>query len=115
MNAVTAHRIAASSLIALILLCLAWELRLAPVIPGGSWLALKCLPLLLPLRGVLAGRRYTFQWSTLLILFYLCEGVVRVTTDTGSSRGLAGLETLLAALYFWSAIAYVRRTRPGRP
>ena len=111
----TAYLAASASLIALILLCLAWELRLAPIFPGGSWLALKVVPLLIPLRGILAGRRYTFQWSTLLILFYLCEGVVRATTDTGSSRGLAGLETLLAALYFWSAIAYVRRTRPGRP
>lgn len=113
MNALSAQRLAAGSLIALILLCLAWELRLAPIIPGGSWLALKCLPLLLPLRGVLGGRRYTFQWSTLLILFYLCEGVVRATTDPGASRWFAAAETLLAALFFWSAIVYVRTTRPG--
>jgi len=38
------------SLIALIFLCLAWELALAPIRPGGSSLALKALPLLLPLR-----------------------------------------------------------------
>ena len=47
------HLGACSSLIALILLGLAWELVLAPLRPGGSWMVLKVLPLLLPLRGVL--------------------------------------------------------------
>ena len=50
------------ALLALMLLCLAWELWLAPLRPGGSWLALKALPLALPLAGVLSGKRYTYQW-----------------------------------------------------
>ena len=100
-----------SSLIALIFLCLAWELRLAPIQPGGSWLALKCLPLLLPLRGILNGRRYTYQWASMLILLYLTEGVVRASTDSGPSQWLAAIETLLSVVFFCAAIAYVRRTR----
>ena len=56
---------AAASLVALIFLCLAWELWLAPIRPGGSLLALKTLPLLIPLLGVLHGKRYTFQWSSM--------------------------------------------------
>ena len=52
----------AASLIALIFLCLAWELWLAPLRPGGSWLALKILPLMAPLFGILRNRVYTFQW-----------------------------------------------------
>ena len=107
----TAHLTACTSLIALILLCLAWELRLAPVQPGGSWLVLKCVPLLAPLRGILAGRRYTYQWATMFILLYLCEGVVRTSTDQGLSQWLAAAETLLATLFFWAAIRYVRGTR----
>ena len=39
---------ACASLVALIFLCLAWEIFLAPLKPGGSWLALKALPKLLP-------------------------------------------------------------------
>jgi hypothetical protein len=35
------RRTAVGSLLALIALCLAWELVLAPLRPGGSWLALK--------------------------------------------------------------------------
>ena len=100
---------ACSSLIALIFLCLAWELRLAPVVPGGSWLALKCLPLLVPLRGILNARRYTYQWSAMLILLYFIEGVVRAVSDRGVSQWLAAGEIVLSLLFFASSIAFVRR------
>ncbi len=102
---------ACASLIALIFLCLAWELRLAPVRPGGSWLALKCLPLLAPLFGILHGRRYTYQWASLLILLYFTEGAVRATSDNGVSGALAIVEIALSLTFFGAAIAYVRRTR----
>lgn len=103
---------ACGSLIALIFLCLVWELRLAPVRPGGSWLVLKCLPLLLPLFGILHGRRYTYQWSSMLILAYFTEGVVRATSDHGLSQELAIAETVLALAFFASAVLYARITRP---
>jgi uncharacterized membrane protein len=103
------------SLLALIFLCLAWELWLAPLRPGGSWLALKALPLLLPLRGVLHGRRYTFQWSSMLILAYFTEGTVRVAGDSGTSVVLAAAEVLLALSFFATAVAYARLTRELQP
>jgi uncharacterized membrane protein len=99
------------SLIMLIFLCLAWELRLAPVQPGGSWLVLKCVPLLAPLFGILHGRRYTYQWASMLILLYFTEGVVRATSETGVSQWLAAGEVALSLVFFGSAIAYVRRVR----
>jgi len=105
---------ASASLIALIFLCLAWELRLAPVQPGGSWLALKAFPLLLPLFGILNGRRYTYQVSSLLILFYLMEGLVRATSDPpGFSRALAAAEIMLSLIFFASVVSYARVTRGG--
>ena len=64
------QRAAIVSLIALIALCLLWETILAPLRPGGSWLMLKVLPLLAPLFGVLRGKRYTYQWASMMILFY---------------------------------------------
>ena len=103
---------ACSSLIALIFLCLAWELRLAPIQPGGSWLVLKCLPLLAPLFGILNARRYTFQWASMLILLYFTEGIVRATTDTGAAQWLAIAETLLSLIFFAATVAYARLTRP---
>ena len=105
---------AVACLTALILLCLAWELALAPLRPGGSWLVLKVLPLLAPLFGVLRGRRYTFQWSTLLIWLYVVEGAVRAWSDAGLSARLGMIEVVLALGYFGAAVAWLRSTPPGR-
>jgi uncharacterized membrane protein len=99
------------SLIALILLCTTWELFLAPLKPGGSWLVLKVLPLLAPLFGVLRGKRYTYQWSTLLIWLYFAEGVVRAYSDAGPSAHLALAEVALSLAYFASAVAFLRGKR----
>ena len=107
----TAQAAAAVALLALILLCLAWELWLAPLRPGGSWLALKALPLALPLSGIFSGRRYTYQWSSMLILAYLAEGATRAWTDTGVSRTLAIAEVLLSLAFFAAAVSYARATR----
>ena len=103
---------ACAAMIALILLCVAWELWLAPLRPGGSWLVLKALPLLVPLFGLLHGRRYTFQWSTLLIWIYAAEGATRAVTDKGPSAHLAVVELVLSLVFFGAAVAYVRSTRP---
>ena len=103
----------AACLVALILLCLAWELWLAPLRPGGSWLVLKTLPLLAPLPGVLRERRYTFQWSSMLILAYFTEGVVRAMSERGVSAVLGMIEIALSLVFFATALAYARITRPS--
>ena len=100
--------IAAASLVALIFLGVAWELFLAPVRPGGSWLLLKVLPLMAALPGVLRGRRYTVQWSTLVIWLYAAEGATRAYTDPGIGAALALAELALALAYFWAAVAWLR-------
>ncbi|ALS63350.1 hypothetical protein AT302_17130 [Pandoraea norimbergensis] len=96
------------SLLALIALSVAWELWLAPLRPGGSWLVLKALLLLLPLRGVLRGNLYTLQWSSMFILLFLAEGVVRGMTDTGPSVLLAWIETALSVVFFFATVFYLR-------
>ena len=99
---------ASLSLIALIGLCLAWELWLAPLRPGGSWLVLKVLPLLLPLRGVLKGNLYTMQWASMLILLYLMEGAVRAFSDPSPASVLmAAIEIFLSLAFYLCAIFYV--------
>lgn len=99
---------AVASLLLLIALCVAWELFLAPLRPGGSWMVLKALPLLLPLRGILRARRYTCQWASLLSLAYFVEGVVRSVSDAEPSRYLAMTETALAIILFVSLIYLAR-------
>ena len=103
--------IASAALGALIVVCLVWELWLAPLRPGGSLLALKALPLALPLRGVLRGERYTYQWSSMLILAYFAEGVMRAWSESGASQLLAAVEVLLSLAFFAAAVTYARRTR----
>jgi len=105
------RRAAFAALVALIVLCLAWELWLAPLRPGGSLIALKALPLALPLRGVLAGRRYTYQWSSMLILAYFAEGATRAWSERGISQALAAAEIALSLLFFCSAVAFARTRR----
>jgi uncharacterized membrane protein len=108
-----ARLVARASLVALVFLCLAWELWLAPLRPGGSWLVLKVLPLLGPLFGVLRGRRYTFQWASMLIWAYAAEGATRSYTDSGMSAALALAELALALAFFGAAVAYLRSSRAG--
>jgi uncharacterized membrane protein len=92
------QRLAALSLAALIVLCLAWELWLAPLRPGGSLLALKALPLALPLGGI-------------LILAYMAEGITRAWAERGLSQSLAIVEIGLSVAFFALAVSYARRTR----
>lgn len=106
-----AHMAACISLLALIFMILAWELRLAPLRPGGSWLVLKVLPLLAPLMGVLRGRRYTMQWSSMLILAYFAEGAVRSWSESGLGRGLALAEVGLSLAFFAAAVTFSRLSR----
>jgi len=97
--------------VALVILCFAWELWLAPLRPGGSLAALKAAPLALPLAGIFAGRRYTYQWSSMLILAYFAEGVMRAWSERGLAQALAGAEIALSLAFFASAVAYARLTR----
>jgi uncharacterized membrane protein len=103
------HTGAVTSLVILFAWLLVWEIVVAPLHPGGSLLALKALPLLLPLRGVLKRDLYTLQWSSMVILIYFVEGVVRAWSDkTEISRMMALGEVLLVVSYFLFALLYLR-------
>ena len=97
-----------ASLLGLIALTLAWELTLAPLRPGGSWLALKVVPLLLPLIGIFKRDVYTMQWASMLILLYFAEGIVRATSDRGLSASLAWIEVALTLCFFFCILSYLR-------
>jgi uncharacterized membrane protein len=99
-----------AALIALIVLTLAWELVLAPLRPGGSWLALKAFPLAFAVKGVVAGSTYTYRWALMLVLAYFAEGCVRAYSDVPPSSIYAIAETALALTFFVTAIAYIRHS-----
>ena len=97
---------AVGSLLALIVLGLAWELVLAPT--GNRSLALKVLPLAWPLVGLLKNRMYVYRWVSLLVWLYFTEGVVRAFSDRGLSAGLAAIEVLLCLVLFAACAVHVR-------
>jgi uncharacterized membrane protein len=105
----TLRRISLTCLLALIVLCVGWELVWAPIRPGGSWLVLKVLPLLGMLPGILKSRLYSFQWASMAILLFVAEGSVRATSDPNPlSMKLAWLEVALSTLLFCSLLLYAK-------
>ncbi len=104
----TIQQLAVSSLLGLIVLGLAWELWLAPIRPGGSWLALKVLPLCIPLAGFLKNRMYTYRWVSLMVWLYFAEGVTRAVSDRAPSSYLAMIEVVLCVLLFVACAMHVR-------
>ena len=109
----TARALALAGLVGLIVLGLAWELWLAPT--GSGTLALKVLPLVLCLAGLLRHRMYTFRWLSLLVWLYFLEGVVRAASERGLSQALALAEIALCLLVFSTSTLYIRwRLRSAR-
>lgn len=112
--------LALGSLLGLIALGLAWEMWLAPIKPGGSLLALKALPLCIPLAGILKNRMYTYRWVSLMVWLYFTEGATRAWSDRAPGNVLAMIEVALCLLLFTACALHVRirlknAPRPGVP
>jgi len=105
------RRVVLFSFVALTALGVVWEFWLAPLRPGGSMLALKVLPLALSLPALRASRLRAYQAWSMGILLYVCEGLVRATSDQGLSVSLAILETGLALIAFAALLMYARGRR----
>lgn len=100
--------LAVLSLTGLIVLGLVWELWLAPLRPGGTLLALKVVPLCIPLVGLLKNRMYTYRWVSLFIWLYFTEGVVRAWGDVAPSCYFAFAEVMLCVVLFIACALHVR-------
>lgn len=101
------RNLAVAAVVALILLCLAWELWLAPT--GRGTLALKVLPLLPAPLGLWRYRMYTYRWVALFVWLYVLEGLVRSTSEHGLGQGLALAEVVLSVVIFTACTAQIRQ------
>jgi len=90
------QRWAVALVAALALLEVLWELVLAPLRPGGSWLALKALPLALLWWPLARGKVRPRQIASLLLPLYFGEGIVRALTEHGRHAQVAALATAIA-------------------
>jgi uncharacterized membrane protein len=97
--------------LALALLLVLWETVLAPLRPGGSWLALKAVPLALLLPGLAAGRARARQWASLLLPFYFAEGVARGLTEAGRHATVALATAAVSLAAFVAVLASFRARR----
>lgn len=107
-------RLANAALLALVAVELLWELWLAPLRPGGSWLALKAVPLALLAPGLARGSARARTLAALLLLLYFTEGIVRAVSESGRSAGIAGVAAALAALAFTALFLADRALRRAR-
>ena len=81
-------------------LALPWQMQ-------NAWLVLLALPLLVPLRGLLAERRYTYKWVGFMTLLYFCIGISELFSNP--DLRLYGFATTIAStLLFLASIYYAR-------
>ena len=106
--------LAVTGLLGLIATSMVWALWWSPGGPYPGWMTIKVLPLLLPLRGLLHGRRRTAQWASFLPLPYLIGSILAVygflvppyyTATTpdftgGLLQGVFGLLLMTGAMYY---------------
>jgi uncharacterized membrane protein len=108
---VSLARAAFALIVALALLLVLWETVLAPLRPGGSWLALKAVPLALLVPSLAAGRARARQWASLLLPFYFAEGLVRGLTEAGRQATVAWAAVVLSLAAFVAVLASFRERR----
>jgi uncharacterized membrane protein len=102
---------ASISLVSLIFLNIFWEAGLNPIHNKPTWLILKSMVLVVPLIGILKKDRYTFQWSSMLIMIFFIEGVVRFYSEISPSRDFALGQLILSLSFFLCSIFYCKKTR----
>jgi uncharacterized membrane protein len=107
------HRAAVASIFALALTELLWETLLAPLRPGGSWLALKALPLAMLWLALARGSHKARQAASLLLPIYFGEALVRALSEAGRHALVAATAAALAGIAFGALLMSFRRGRAG--
>jgi uncharacterized membrane protein len=94
--------------------CVALSL-LAWIWAGYPWLlcVIAALPLLVPLRGLVRGSRYTYAWATLFAIPYLMFVITELLANP-RARWVAASTLLLVFAWFCAMVAYLRLSRARR-
>ena len=86
------------------LLALQLALPWLTMAPKNYWVMLLALPLLIPLKGLLGDRRYTYKWIGFLTLAYFCIGISELVSNPdlriyGFGTTVASMLLFLASIY----------------
>lgn len=108
-----ARRFTILSWTAIFALVCARQLQQGVAVAALGWAVLFSLPLLLSLRGLLRGERYTYKWATMCVLPYFVIGVTESVANI-ELRNWALLLLGASLLWFFSMLAFLRVT-PAEP
>jgi len=105
------HRAAVAAIFALALIELLWETLLAPLRPGGSWLALKALPLAILCVALARGSQQARKAASLILPIYFGEAILRAVSEHGRHSLVASMAAALALAAFAALLLSFRRAR----
>lgn len=109
MTSTVARWLALSGYLGLLVWVVLWHGWLSPhpEISSALLLTIWVVPLLFPLRGILAGKPYTHAWANFVLMFYFLHSLTLITADEGE-RSLALVELLLTSIAFVGCTYYAR-------
>ncbi len=101
--------------LSMLALQVAWHALLPPPAGSANWLLalIACLPLLLPMRGILRGQVRSMTWGGYLLVLYFVIGVMEAWSNP-QQRLPAMAQIALALAYFTSLVWLTRQSRPPR-
>ncbi len=103
------QHVAVACLVALMLLSIAIAWLAGPGMWSGTALAaVKVLLLVVMLLHIRRADVYAMQWSSMLILLFVAEGVVRAMSDPQPSAALGGIEAFVSGIFFFTMLACLR-------
>jgi uncharacterized membrane protein len=101
--------------LALIVIQPAWHALAPSPLGNESWIlaAVAVAPLLLPLRGLLAGSLRSMTWAGYLVMLYLVVGVMEAWANP-PQRIPALTQVLLVVLFIGAVLAFSRQVPRNR-
>jgi uncharacterized membrane protein len=105
----TYKKLALTGYFSLLMFMPLWLLVLNPSQGLSPWLStfMFILPLLLPLKGILAGNPYTFAWANFVLMLYFLHSLTTLWVSA-DDRIWAGLELLFACMMFYGGTFYAK-------
>ena len=75
----------------------------------SSWMVIKAVILVLPLRQLIKKNLYTLEWINFIIILFFIEGVVRAWSETIPSQLFAITEVILTVVFFFTSILIFKK------
>jgi len=84
------------------------QLPAAGATPGYALALVKLVVLGFVLKRVHDRNVYTMQWSSMFILLFMAEGLVRAMSDPQPSAALGVVEAVASVVFFVAVLAFLR-------